>query len=184
MEKNYIKQILCSHIICFKLDFLSVFLQYSKFPVSISGGVALWVKKIKTVQTEREFKRRSASPGEVHRVTAEGKFTLLFTLKPLQSESSFGINFCLFGAASQEILPWLSLPVINSLETHRHIPLKCLVNHLCSLRYWRCMFYEWLLQHHASFDHFLTGRTVKGKTSPESKTFQQLIQLINLLVLH
>lgn len=39
------------------------------------------------------------------RVTAEGKFTLLLTLKPFQSENPFGINICLFGAVSQVILP-------------------------------------------------------------------------------
>lgn len=77
----------------------SLFLHYSKFPVSISSGVALWVKKVKTTQTDREFKRSSASRGEVLRATAEGKSTL-----PLHSN-------CIYITVNTQILPVWKAPL-------------------------------------------------------------------------
>lgn len=138
------------------------------------------------------MKRSSASPGEVHRGTTEGKFTvnsqsaltLLLTLKPLQCESPLGTSLSLCGAVGQVICPWLSLPMIHgTANTQTHpAPVPCESLLLCPSHWW-CMFFELLLEHQASCDHLLTGRTVTGKTHAESKTFQQLIQLINLQVL-
>lgn len=112
---------------------LSLFLHYCKFPVSISSGVALWVKKIKTIQTDGEFKRSSTSPEQVLRVIAAGKFTLLLPLKPVQSESPFGISLCLFGAESGDFALSCLYPWSVSLEIHINIALKSLAHHLCSI---------------------------------------------------
>lgn len=128
----------------------SLFLHYSKFPVSISSGVALWVKKVKTTQTDREFKRSSASR-EVLRATAEGKSTL-----PLHSN-------CIYITVNTQILPvwrplWdqllpvgvvsqliLSLAVLIPDQRHWKYTLYPAQvsgkSFVFRLRYWYCMFY-------------------------------------------